>query len=137
MVAKLRAWSASEHALTGGPDDAVGFLTCLAEHGEVAALSRWSATSTEQAHPKPIKLELQSLRASFPHILRAGSVANRILAELLHASEPLSVQRLAGGKGASGGARSNAKAALEVLEREGLAAREGDGWRRGPATLRA
>jgi len=45
MVAKLRAWSEAAHAPTGGPDNAVGFLICLAEHGEVVALARWSAPS--------------------------------------------------------------------------------------------
>lgn len=81
-------------------------------------------------------LDLAALRKSFPVLLRPASVANRIMAILINATESMSVLSLSGGKGSSGGARRSARAALESLEREGLAVRNGARWVRGPGTFR-
>jgi hypothetical protein len=84
-------------------------------------------------------LDLLTLRRAFPALLHSGGVANRVMTALLNASEPLSVNKLSGatrGEKAAGGARERTSSALSKLESNGLAVREGAGWKRGPATNR-
>jgi hypothetical protein len=115
-------------------------MACGGELTEVARLLCLMAWEIgEEAGRAPARLPdlLPILRGRFPSLLRPGSVANRCLAELLNASEPMSVNALAGaGSGerpSSGGARRNVKTALAALAAEGLAAQIPTGWVRGPA----
>lgn len=101
----------------------------------IEQLARPEAAKVEPQQPTG-PLDLGILRQSFPHLLRTGSVANRVMASLLVSADAVSVLHLAGGKGASGGTRDNVRKALLSLESVGLAERAGDGWTRGRATNR-
>lgn len=103
----------------------------------IEQLARPEVAKVEPQQQQPTgHLDLGTLRQTFPHLLRTGSVANRVMATLLVSADAVSVLHLAGGKGASGGTRDNVRKALISLESVGLAERAGDGWKRGRATYR-
>ena len=111
----------------------------VAEAYAIATSQRFRGTrlvERELAMMEPVPLvtpsvprEMPELVRAHPTLLRIGSVANRVLASLRAApGDSHSVQALAGGESASGGARKNVGIALGKLEAKRLAKSDGDRW---------
>jgi hypothetical protein len=106
----------------------------LVDYGRCVITDLLQETSALRSRPAQWHHDIASLSKSHPHLLQSNRVPRRVLVALLAAREPVSTFALAGGKGASGGARRNCKRALEDLEKVGLAKRVAGKWTCGPAT---